>query len=64
MTPRQRAGIQLVILVAVIVTLCLLFPPVLKFVELGAREIRYLWWLILIVALAAWLIWGASRKPK
>lgn len=64
MTPRQRAGIQLAVLVAVIVTLCLLFPSVLRFVELGAREIRYLWWLILIVALAVWLIWGASRKPK
>ena len=47
-----------------IVTLGLLFPSVLRFVELGAREIRYLWWLILIVALAVWLIWGASRKPK
>ncbi len=64
MTPRLRAGIQLAVLLAVIVTLCLLFPPVLRFVELGAREIRYLWWLILIVVLAVWLIWGASRKPK
>lgn len=64
MTPRLRAGIQLAVLVAVIVILCLLFPPVLRFVELGAREIRYLWWLILIVVLAVWLIWGASRKPR
>jgi hypothetical protein len=59
-----RVGIQLAILVAVIVTLRLLFPSVLRFVELGARVLRYLWWLILIVALAVWLIWGASRRPN
>ena len=64
MTPRPRAAIQLAVLVTVIVVLCLLFPPVLGFVELAARELRYLWWLILILALAIWLIWGASRKPR
>lgn len=64
MNPRSRAAIQLAVLLAVIVVLCLLFPSVLGFVELAAREIRYLWWLILIVALAVWLIWGASRKRK
>jgi hypothetical protein len=64
MTPRARAGIQLAVLIAVIVVLCLLFPPVLGFVELAARELRYLWWLVLIVALAVWLIWGASRKRR
>lgn len=64
MTPRTRAAIQLAVLLAVIVVLCLLFPPIIGFVELAAREIRYLWWLILIVALALWLIWGASRKRR
>jgi len=64
MSPRSRAAIQLAVLLAVIVVLCLLFPSVLGFVELAAREIRYLWWLILILALALWLIWGASRKRK
>jgi hypothetical protein len=34
------------------------------FVELAARELRYLWWLVLLVALAGWLIWGAGRRPK
>jgi hypothetical protein len=64
MSPRQRAAIQLAVLLTVIVVLSLLFPAVLGFVELAAREIRYLWWLILIVALAVWLIWGASRKRR
>ena len=32
--------------------------------ELAAREIRYLWWVILLLALAIWLIWGLGRKQK
>jgi uncharacterized protein with PQ loop repeat len=31
---------------------------------MAARELRYLWWLILLIALAIWLIWGIRRKPK
>jgi hypothetical protein len=64
MTPRGRAIAQIAILVGVFLLLFLFFPPALAFVELAAREIRYLWWVILLVALAAWLIWGVSRKPK
>lgn len=64
MNPRVRAGIQLAVLLAVVVLLCVVFPSLLKFIEVAARELRYLWWLVLIVALAIWLIWGASRKRK
>ena len=62
MTPRQRAIIQIGILATVFLLLFLFFPPALAFVELAAREIRYLWWVILLVALAIWLIWGLNRK--
>jgi hypothetical protein len=48
----------------VAVVLLLIFPRALAFVELAARELRYLWWLILLLALAAWLIWGLGRRPK
>jgi len=44
--------------------LILLFPPVLEFVEMGARELRYLWWLVLLLALAVWLIWGLGKKKE
>jgi len=64
MTPRQRAIAQIAILAGIFLLLFLFFPPALAFVELAAREIRYLWWVILLVALAIWLIWGLSRKPK
>lgn len=64
MNPRARALLQIGVLAAVIVVLCLLFPSAFAFVEMAARELRYLWWLILLVALAIWLIWGMRRKPK
>jgi hypothetical protein len=62
--PRLRAILQFIIVAAVIGTLVLLFPRAYRFVEMAARELRYFWWLILMVALAIWLIWGFGRKPK
>ena len=64
MTPRRRAFYQFATLVIVAVLLIVLFKPVAAFAEMAARELRYLWWLILLVGLAGWLIWGASRRPK
>jgi hypothetical protein len=46
------------------VGLLLLFPATAVFVEVAARELRYLWWLILLFALACWLIWGVGRRSK
>ncbi len=63
----NRSGLRFigwVIGVLVLVGACLLFPRVLAFVELAARELRYFWWLILIAALGVWLVFfHKSRKP-
>jgi uncharacterized membrane-anchored protein len=64
MHPRAKAGCQLLVLLAVLVGLALLFKPAYAFVEMAARELRYFWWLVLLVALAIWLIWGIGRRPK
>jgi len=64
MNPRRIAFLRLLVLLGVLVGLAWLFPPALKFVELAARELRYLWWLVLLLALALWLIWGLGRKKK
>jgi hypothetical protein len=64
MSPRQRAGFQIAVLVGVLLALVLIFPAAMGFVEMAARELRYFWWVILLVALALWLIWGLGRKPK
>jgi len=50
--------------VALVVVLCLIFPRVLGFVELAARELRYLWWLVFMLALGVWLMFFfGKRKP-
>ena len=64
MNPRFRAVLQFGALLLVVLLLCLFFPRALRFAEMAARELRYLWWLVLILALAVWLIWGVSNKPK
>ena len=56
MSPRLRAILQIAVLLAVVVALVMLFPRAYAFVEMAARELRYFWWLILLVALAIWLI--------
>jgi len=64
MNPRYAFVFKLLAALLLIVGLALLFPPVMKFVEMGASELRYLWWLVLLVFLAAWLIWGLGKKKK
>jgi hypothetical protein len=64
MSPRKRAILQCGVLVGVAVLLFLAFPATLRFAERAARELRYLWWLILLLALGGWLIWGVGRRPK
>jgi hypothetical protein len=54
--------IQAGILIAVIGVLFLIFPRAFAFTEMAARELVYFWWLILLVALGIWLIWGFRRR--
>jgi hypothetical protein len=62
--PQKRAFFQILVLVAVLVFLVIFFKPATAFVAMAARELRYFWWLILLAALAVWLIWGVGRKNK
>ena len=55
------AGLGLLVVVGI--ALILLFQPALAFVEMAARQLRYLWWLALLLALGIWLI-VAARKSK
>jgi hypothetical protein len=52
MKDRRRTGLRIGLVVAVVVVLFLLFPATFAFVEMAARSLRFLWWLILLVALA------------
>lgn len=62
MNPSTRRTVGLVSAGLLLVAACLVFPRVLAFVELAAREIRYLWWLILIAALGLWLAFFQGRR--
>jgi hypothetical protein len=64
MNPRVRGFLRLLVLLAVMVVLFLLFPAAYRFVEGGARSVLRLWWIVLLFALAVWLIWGIGRRPK
>jgi len=63
MNPRRRAFLRALVLVGVVIVLFLIFPRALAFTEMAARELRYFWWLVLLVALACWLIWGFKKRP-
>jgi hypothetical protein len=64
MNPRWRAAFVLLFLILVGALLFAFFQPAARFLEMAARELRYLWWILLLVALAIWLIWGVGRKRR
>ena len=62
MNPRVIALLRALVFIGVCVGLFLIFPRVFAFTEIAARELLYFWWLILLVALACWLIWGFKKR--
>ncbi len=62
MSPSFRRNLAFFSAIAVIVGLCIVFPRVAAFAELAAREIRYLWWLILIAAVGLYFAFFVGRK--
>lgn len=59
---RLRRRILVIVAGVVLGLLVLLFPRVLAFTELAARELRYFWWLILLLALGVWLAFFVGNK--
>ena len=64
MNPRVRAFLQICALLLVLLLLFFLFPAAFRFAEGAARSVVRLWWLILLIVLGIWLVWGLGRKPK
>ncbi len=56
--PRLPAILAIVLLVA----LGVFVPSVLYFTELALRELRLVWWLILLLGGALWLLTRLERK--
>ena len=64
MMPRARGCLSVLVLIVLAGLLFLLFPAAFRFAEGAARSVVRLWWIVLLLALAAWLFWGVGRKPK
>jgi hypothetical protein len=64
MSPRNQRRLLILTGVAAVAGLALLFPRVLEFAELGARELRYFWWLIAILALGIWLAFFFGKRRE
>jgi hypothetical protein len=64
MNSRYAFFFKLLGALVVILLLALLFPLVMRFVEMGARELVYFWWLVLLLLISFWLIWGLGQKKK
>ena len=60
----SRSTVALLSALVLIGALCVIFPRVLAFVELAARELRYLWWLVLMLALGVWLAFFFGRSKR
>lgn len=58
--PRHRLQIMLVIVL--LIALGVFVPGLLYFTELALRELRFMWWLILLLGGAIWLLARLGRK--
>ncbi len=62
MTPSFRRNLIFYSALAVVIALVVIFPRVQSFVALASRELRYLWWLVLIAALGLYLAFFVGRR--
>lgn len=62
MNRAPRRNLLLFIAGIVLVLGVVFFPRALAFVELAARELRYFWWLVLLLALAVWFAFFFGKK--
>ena len=62
MSPAAKRNLGLLVGVVLLFAVCLAFPRVLAFAELAARQLRYFWWLVLMLALGVWLAFFFGKK--
>jgi len=60
--PRMPRWLGYTIVLVIVVGLCVLFPRMLAFVELAARQLRYFWWLILLALVGGYFWFFFGRK--
>lgn len=48
--------------IILVIALCVFVPGMLYFTELALRELRVMWWLIVLLGGAIWLLTRLERK--
>jgi len=64
MGPQFRSNIVVFGSLLIFVALCIVFPRVLAFADLAARELRFFWWLALIAGIAIYISYSLGRKKR
>ena len=59
---RSRNRLSFALGVVLVVALAVFVPAVLYFTELALRQLRMMWWLILLLAGTVWLLSSPGRK--
>lgn len=62
MSPGFRRNLVFYSVLAIAIALILIFPRVQSFVSLASRELRYLWWLVLIAGIGLYLAFFVGRR--
>ena len=60
--PSPRKRLSLLLAVVLLAALAVFVPSFLYFTELALRELRFMWWLILLLGGAIWLLTRLGRK--
>ncbi len=61
-TVSSRRSLQFTLAVVLLVALCVFVPGFLYFTEMALRELRFMWWLILLLGGTLWLLTRLGRK--
>jgi hypothetical protein len=60
--PAPRNRLNLILGLYLVIALCVFVPGFLYFTELALRELRFMWWLILLLVGVLWLLTALGRK--
>ncbi len=52
----SRPRMQITLLLVLVIALCVFVPGFLYFTELALRELRFMWGIILVLAVVLWLL--------
>ncbi|MDX2187914.1 MAG: hypothetical protein SFV32_13345 [Opitutaceae bacterium] len=61
---RLLRGLTMIFAIIGVIALLLFFPRFLAVVEVAMRELRYIWWLVVLLAVGLYLRFGLGRKRR